>query len=217
MNDPVQIDASRRVLAGTVFSASTRDGSIGRPTSASPPPTRTVCADSTPRVRPVTANPVPIDVMTSRPSTDAILSWYCAPNRLASANTSAGPAASSSLTPSKTTITTTRGFGRGADNPPVCCNLCETWPIGQDPVDRQQPQTGSRQSPTQGVIPMSTTSVETIADIVIPDTALVRDVTAFIREAENDLLFDHSRRVFLFGALQGRRRGLKPDLELRSF
>jgi HD superfamily phosphodiesterase len=61
---------------------------------------------------------------------------------------------------------------------------------------------------------MSTTSVETIADIVIPDTALVRDVTAFIREAEDDLLFDHSRRVFLFGALQGRRRGLEPDLEL---
>ena len=61
---------------------------------------------------------------------------------------------------------------------------------------------------------MSTTSVETIADIVIPDTRLVRDATAFIREAENDLLFDHSRRVFLFGALQGRRRGLQPDLEL---
>jgi HD superfamily phosphodiesterase len=61
---------------------------------------------------------------------------------------------------------------------------------------------------------MSTTSVETIADIVIPDTPLVRDVTALIREAENDLLFDHSRRVFLFGALQGRRRGLQPDLEL---
>jgi HD superfamily phosphodiesterase len=61
---------------------------------------------------------------------------------------------------------------------------------------------------------MSTTSVESIADIVIPDTPLVRDVTAFIREAENDLLFDHSRRVFLFGALQGRRRGLQPDLEL---
>jgi HD superfamily phosphodiesterase len=61
---------------------------------------------------------------------------------------------------------------------------------------------------------MSTTSVETIAGIAIPDTALVRDVTAFIRDAENDLLFDHSRRVFLFGALQGLRRGLQPDLEL---
>jgi hypothetical protein len=61
---------------------------------------------------------------------------------------------------------------------------------------------------------MSATSVETIADIVVPDTALVRDVTAYIRDAEDDLLFDHSRRVFLFGALQGRRRGLQPDLEL---
>jgi HD superfamily phosphodiesterase len=31
---------------------------------------------------------------------------------------------------------------------------------------------------------------------------------------EDDLLFDHSRRVFFFGALQGERRNLKPDLEL---
>ena len=61
---------------------------------------------------------------------------------------------------------------------------------------------------------MSATSGETIADIVVPDTALVRDITAFIRETEDDLLFNHSRRVFLFGALQGRRRGLEPDLEL---
>ncbi|HZZ52025.1 MAG TPA: HD domain-containing protein [Pseudonocardia sp.] len=56
--------------------------------------------------------------------------------------------------------------------------------------------------------------VETIAGVTIPDTALVRDITGFVREHEDDLLFDHSRRVFLFGALQGRRRGLEPDLEL---
>ena len=61
---------------------------------------------------------------------------------------------------------------------------------------------------------MSVPSTITIANIVIPDTALVRDATAFIREAENDLLFHHSRRVFLFGALQGLRRGVEPDLEL---
>lgn len=61
---------------------------------------------------------------------------------------------------------------------------------------------------------MTTQSIETIADIAIPDTALVREITAHIREAEDDLLFDHSRRVFLFGALQGRRRGLEPNLEL---
>jgi hypothetical protein len=58
------------------------------------------------------------------------------------------------------------------------------------------------------------TMIETIAGIGIPDTALVREVTEYIRDAEDDLLFDHSRRVFLFGALQGGRRGLQPDLEL---
>src|SRR6202022_1052929 len=57
-------------------------------------------------------------------------------------------------------------------------------------------------------------TIATIAGITIPDTPLVRDVTALIRDAEDDLLFDHSRRVFLFGMLQGRRRGLQPDLEL---
>ena len=59
-----------------------------------------------------------------------------------------------------------------------------------------------------------TQSIETIADITIPDSALAREITEFIRDTEDDLLFDHSRRVFLFGALQGRRRGLQPDLEL---
>ena len=55
---------------------------------------------------------------------------------------------------------------------------------------------------------------ESIAGIVIPDTPLVGAITAHIRDAEDDLLFNHSRRVFIFGALQGRRRGLQPDLEL---
>src|SRR6202158_167286 len=57
-------------------------------------------------------------------------------------------------------------------------------------------------------------TIATIAGVTIPDTPLVRAATALIREAEDDLLFDHSRRVFLFGALQGRRRGLEPDLEM---
>ncbi|GFG84987.1 HD domain-containing protein [Mycolicibacter algericus] len=61
---------------------------------------------------------------------------------------------------------------------------------------------------------MATQSIETIADITIPGTALAREITEFIRDTEDDLLFNHSRRVFLFGALQGRRRGLQPDLEL---
>jgi HD domain len=61
---------------------------------------------------------------------------------------------------------------------------------------------------------MSTSAADSIAGVIIPDTPLVRDITAHIREVEDDLLFDHSRRVYLFGALQGQRRGLQPDLEL---
>jgi hypothetical protein len=61
---------------------------------------------------------------------------------------------------------------------------------------------------------MTAPSEQHIAGIVIPDTPLVREITEYIRDTEDDLLFNHSRRVFLFGALQGRRRGLQPDLEL---
>jgi HD domain len=61
---------------------------------------------------------------------------------------------------------------------------------------------------------MTASMSNTIAGIQLPDTPLVRDVTDCIRAQENDLLFDHSRRVFFFGALQGLRRGLQPDLEL---
>jgi HD superfamily phosphodiesterase len=53
-----------------------------------------------------------------------------------------------------------------------------------------------------------------VAGIVIPDTPLVREITEYIRDTEDELLFNHSRRVFLFGALQGHRRGLQPDPEL---
>jgi HD domain len=61
---------------------------------------------------------------------------------------------------------------------------------------------------------MTAASTQSIAGIVIPDTALVREITEYIRDTEDELLFNHSRRVFLFGALQGHRRGLQPDPEL---
>jgi len=61
---------------------------------------------------------------------------------------------------------------------------------------------------------MPSTAADSVAGVAIPDTPLVRAITAHIRDVENDLLFNHSRRVFLFGALQGRRRGLQPNLEL---
>jgi HD superfamily phosphodiesterase len=61
---------------------------------------------------------------------------------------------------------------------------------------------------------MVTQPIESIPEIEVPDTALTREITELIRDAEDDLLFDHSRRVFMFGVLQGRRRGLQPDPEL---
>lgn len=61
---------------------------------------------------------------------------------------------------------------------------------------------------------MTTSSIDTIAGIHVPNSALAREATEFIRDTEDELLFNHSRRVFLFGALQGVRRGLKPDTEL---
>jgi hypothetical protein len=53
-----------------------------------------------------------------------------------------------------------------------------------------------------------------IAGIKIPDSKIARDVTQLIRDTEPDLLFHHSRRVYLFGALAGERKGLKFDSEL---
>src|ERR1700759_5834816 len=61
---------------------------------------------------------------------------------------------------------------------------------------------------------MTVESIETVAGVRVPDSALAREVTEFIRDAEDDLLFNHSRRVYFFGALQGVRRGLQPDLAL---
>jgi hypothetical protein len=61
---------------------------------------------------------------------------------------------------------------------------------------------------------MTAASTQHVAGIAIPDTPLVREITEYIRDTEDELLFNHSRRVFLFGALQGHRRGLQPDPEL---
>ncbi|MEW2069277.1 HD domain-containing protein [Streptomyces sp. NPDC007346] len=55
---------------------------------------------------------------------------------------------------------------------------------------------------------------ETIAGVRIPDSALAKEATELVREAATPLVFDHSRRVFLFGALRGREQGLDFDPEL---
>jgi hypothetical protein len=50
--------------------------------------------------------------------------------------------------------------------------------------------------------------------VALPDSRLAREATELIRSVESDLLYNHSLRVYSFGALQGNRRGLKYDPEL---
>jgi len=56
--------------------------------------------------------------------------------------------------------------------------------------------------------------LSTVAGVEIPDSPLVERATALVREATSPLLFHHSMRVFLFGSLRGRARGLAADPEL---
>jgi HD domain len=53
-----------------------------------------------------------------------------------------------------------------------------------------------------------------VADIVIPDSKLAREITELVRDTEPPLLFHHSSRVYYWGALAGKRRGLDFEPEL---
>jgi HD domain len=53
-----------------------------------------------------------------------------------------------------------------------------------------------------------------VAGVVIPDSKLAREVTELVRDTESALLFHHSSRVYYWGALTGKRRGLRFDPEL---
>jgi hypothetical protein len=53
-----------------------------------------------------------------------------------------------------------------------------------------------------------------IADVKIPDSKLAAGAAELLREHGNELLWNHSHRSFLFGALQGQQAKLKFDLEL---
>src|SRR5271155_3077235 len=58
---------------------------------------------------------------------------------------------------------------------------------------------------------------EVIAGIRIPDSKLAREATDLLREHGTELLLAHSLRVYLFGAIRGRHRGLTFDQELLYF
>jgi hypothetical protein len=53
-----------------------------------------------------------------------------------------------------------------------------------------------------------------ISGIRIPDSKLAREVTQLVRDTENDLLYHHSVRVYFWGALAGKHRGMTFDPEL---
>jgi hypothetical protein len=53
-----------------------------------------------------------------------------------------------------------------------------------------------------------------IAGIAIPDSPIVLEATEFVRDVSSRLLFDHSRRVFLWGSLYGEQLLLDYDAEL---
>ncbi|QWW70014.1 HD domain-containing protein [Rhizobium sp. WYJ-E13] len=55
---------------------------------------------------------------------------------------------------------------------------------------------------------------EKLQGIGIPDSKIAREVTEFIRDTESDLLFHHSARVYLWGAITGNRNGMIFDPEL---
>src|ERR1700679_957256 len=50
--------------------------------------------------------------------------------------------------------------------------------------------------------------------ITVPDSRFAQDITALVRDTEPPLLFHHSSRVYYWGALAGKRRGVKFDPEL---
>jgi HD domain len=58
------------------------------------------------------------------------------------------------------------------------------------------------------------TNGPTAAAVTIPDTKLARDATDLVRDSTTNLIYNHSRRVFWFGSLQGRNRGLSFDPEV---
>src|SRR5258707_10893564 len=53
-----------------------------------------------------------------------------------------------------------------------------------------------------------------IEGVTIPDSKLAREITELVGDTETPLLFHHSSRVYYFGALAGKHRGLKFDPEL---
>jgi hypothetical protein len=55
---------------------------------------------------------------------------------------------------------------------------------------------------------------QVISGIKLPDSQIAREATELVRQHEPEILFNHSVRVYLFGAMKGTRQNIKFDPEL---
>jgi hypothetical protein len=53
-----------------------------------------------------------------------------------------------------------------------------------------------------------------ISGVTIPDSKIAREAAELVRQHEDEMLFNHSVRVYVFGAMKGIRQNLKFDPEL---
>ena len=60
----------------------------------------------------------------------------------------------------------------------------------------------------------SSTQSTTILGVSSPDSKFAQEITELVRDTETTLIFNHSSRVYYWGALTGKRRGLRFDAEL---
>jgi hypothetical protein len=60
----------------------------------------------------------------------------------------------------------------------------------------------------------SSAKSSTVVGVNIPNSKLAREITELVRDTETPLLFHHSSRVYYWGTLTGKRRGLRFDPEL---
>ena len=60
----------------------------------------------------------------------------------------------------------------------------------------------------------NTTAATSLAGVMIPDSKLTQEATELVHDTESPLLFNHSTRVYYFGSLTGKRKGLKFNPEL---
>ena len=75
--------------------------------------------------------------------------------------------------------------------------------------------TSNDRGATGGVLNEARSNKESpVAGVAVPDTNLAVETTELVRDTTSDLVYQHSRRVFFFGSLQGRNRGLSFDAEL---